>query len=168
MMEKILLINFEKCTGCRICELVCSLYRENEVNPSRSRIHIVKWEEEGIDAPIVCQQCEDPLCEAACPTKATTRNPNTGAMVIDHNKCIGCRTCILACPFGGTAFDPVARKIIKCDLCGGDPKCVQFCPTNALEYVTFTRLTLLRKREAAKNLGKLIEKLVATPVLASR
>jgi len=160
-IKKTLFVDFERCTGCRICELACSLYKEGEVNPSRSRIHVVKWEEEGIDLPIVCQQCEEPLCEAVCPTKAITRNPDTGALVVDYNKCIGCRTCILACPFGGIAFDPVERRIMKCDLCEGEPKCAQFCPTEALAYVDFTRLTYMKKREAAKRLSRLMEMLLA-------
>jgi len=164
-MEKILFVDPEKCTGCKVCELVCSLEHENEINPTKSRIHAISWEEEGIDVPIVCQQCETPLCELACPKKATYRDPQTGAMLINEEECIGCRMCILVCPFGGPSINPDTRKTIKCDLCQGEPKCVEFCVTKALQYMPVSKAVLLRKRAAAQKFGELVRTL-ATPSAA--
>jgi len=161
-MEKILFIDPEKCTGCKVCELVCSLYHENEINPMKSRIHVMSWEEEGIDVPMVCQQCETPMCEVVCPAKATYRDPLTGAMLINEEVCIGCRMCIIACPFGGPSINPDTRKTVKCDLCEGEPKCVKFCVTKALQYMPVSKAVLLKKRAAAEKLGELVRTL-ATP-----
>jgi len=163
-MEKILFVDPEKCTGCKVCEFVCSLHHENEINPMKSRIHVIAWEEEGIDVPMVCQQCETPMCEAVCPASATYRDPKTGAMLINEEACIGCRMCIIACPFGGPSINPDTRKTIKCDLCQGEPKCAEFCVTKALQYISPSKAVLIRKRAAAQKLGELVRKLVAPSV----
>ncbi len=160
-MEKILFVDPEKCTGCRICETVCSIGHEKVANPSRARIHIVKWETIGLYVPMVCQQCESPLCEAVCPVDAPKRDPKTGAMLVDYDVCVGCRMCMIACPLGGVGFDKKAKKVIKCDLCDGDPKCVEFCEPKALQYVEATTATLVRKRGAAQRLSELMKKLGA-------
>lgn len=158
--QKILLIDAEKCTGCRICEIICSLHHEGECNPAKSRIHIIKWDEAGIDVPMLCQQCEIPLCEDACPVKAIYKDVETGALLIKDDVCNGCKICISFCPFGGISLDTNERKIVKCDLCGGDPKCVDFCPTEALRYAPVSRAIILKKRESAVRIGELMTKLV--------
>jgi len=158
-VEKVLFVDPEKCTGCKVCELICSLHHENEINPMKSRIHCMSWEDEGIDVPMVCQQCEVPMCEAVCPAKATYRDPQTGAMLINEDVCLGCRMCILACPFGGPSVNPDTRKTIKCDLCQGEPQCVEFCVTKALQYLPVSKAVLLRKRAAAQKLGELVRTL---------
>ena len=160
-MEKILFVDPEKCTGCKVCELICSLHHENEINPMKSRIHVISWEDEGIDVPMVCQQCETPMCEAVCPAHATYRDPQTGAMLINEEICLGCRMCMIACPFGGPSINSDTRKTIKCDLCQGEPKCVDFCVTQALQYVPASKAILLRKRAAAKKLGDLVRTFAA-------
>jgi len=163
-MEKILFIDSEKCTGCRVCEMVCSLYHEDEVNPLKSRIHVISWEDQAIDVPMVCQQCETPLCERVCPANATYRDPQTSAMFINEEACIGCRMCIIACPFGGPSMNIDTGKTIKCDLCQGEPKCVEFCVTKALQYIPVSKAVLMRKRAAAQKLGELVRILVTAPV----
>ena len=122
----------------------------------------MSWEEEGIDVPMVCQQCETPICEAVCPMHALYRDPQTGAMLIKEEACIGCRMCIIACPFGGSSIHPETIKTIKCDLCLGEPQCVEFCATKALEYIPVSKAVLLRKRAAARKLGELM-KTLTTP-----
>ena len=79
--------------------------------------------------------CADGWCEAVCPAAAISRNPTTGAVEIDPNRCAGCKMCLLACPYGHVHFDPVARSSTQCDLCGGDPKCVQHCTAGSLTFV---------------------------------
>jgi len=159
--EKILVINVEECTGCRICELICSFYREREFNPTKSRIHIVQWEREGVDVPSVCLHCEMPACETVCPTDAIYKDAKSGAVLIHDELCIGCKACLLACPFGGISIDLEKRKIIKCDLCGYDPRCVKFCPTGAIQFLKVNKAVLMRQRRAAEKMAELF-KIVTT------
>lgn len=150
--KKVLNINYEKCTGCRLCEMICSVKHAGVSNPARSCIKVVKWESEGLYVPVSCQQCEDAPCMAACPVKAHYRDEALGRVMIDYDVCIGCRTCVTACPFGATNFDPVAKKVIKCDLCDGDPQCVSFCEVKCVDFVDAERVATSKKRDAAHRL----------------
>ena len=151
-MQKMLVIDYEKCTGCRLCELVCSVKHEGVSNPSRARIHITKWEMKGIAIPMVCNHCETAPCVATCPTNTRTRDQELGRIIVNYDRCIGCKTCVVACPFGAVGFDPVASKIINCDLCDGAPICVDSCETQALQYVDASEINRKRQREAAEKL----------------
>ena len=73
--NKILKIDYEKCTGCRLCELVCAVKHDRVSNPIRSRIRVIKWESEGIYVPVSCQQCEDAPCVLGCPAWRARRIP---------------------------------------------------------------------------------------------
>jgi Fe-S-cluster-containing hydrogenase component 2 len=141
-MHKIILVDPWKCTGCRMCEVACSFYHEKECNPSRSRINVLKLKDD-IFLPSLCQHCEEPLCIDLCFRKAITRDEN-GRVLINYDRCIGCRLCLL-CPLGGISVDVKTGKVIKCDLCGGEPRCVKVCPTKAVEYVRADRGAILRK-----------------------
>lgn len=152
-MAKVLMINHEKCTGCRLCELVCSVAHEGVSNPSRSRVKIMKWESEGLYVPISCQQCEDAPCMNVCPVKAISRDDALDYVKVDYDVCIGCRSCVAVCPFGAMSFDVIDKKVFKCDLCDGEPQCVRFCEEKAIDYVEADRLSILRKREAAQRLS---------------
>ena len=132
-MKKEIRVRPEKCTGCRICELICSSGKHNEFNPKRSRIRIVKMERFFIDIPTVCRQCDKPFCLKSCESGAIAKKID-GVVIIDKEKCVGCEECIAACPFNAIFMDPVEHKAIVCDLCGGDPKCVQWCPTEAITW----------------------------------
>lgn len=163
MDQKILIVDPGRCTGCRICEAACSLHHEGECGPSKSRVHILSWEESGVDVPMLCMQCDEPICEAVCPTAAIGRDAKTNAISIDREACIGCRMCAMACPFGGITLDTVERRALVCNLCEGDPICVKLCPTGALQYISATRAILAKKREAAERLGELMRKLATPP-----
>ncbi len=152
-MAKVLMVDFEKCTGCRLCELVCSVKHEGVSNPSRSRIKVEKWEWEGLYIPMTCQQCEDAPCKSSCPVKAISHDEDLGRLVVDYEVCIGCRSCVAVCPFGAMSFDALGKKVIKCDLCDGEPLCVSFCDTKALDYVDAGQVSTSRKRDAAKRIS---------------
>jgi len=160
-MAKVLMIDYEKCTGCRLCELVCSVKHEGVSNPARSRIKIVKWEWEGRYVPMSCQQCESAPCLAVCPVKAITRNGGVGRVEVDYDTCIGCRMCVAICPFGAMGFDTLAKKVIKCDFCDGDPQCARFCETKAVQYIDAAQVSGVKQVTAAEKFTSILQKVAA-------
>jgi carbon-monoxide dehydrogenase iron sulfur subunit len=124
----------ERCTGCQSCEMVCSLSHEGSCSPSLSRIRMKKWEEISVFMPIVCQHCEKPPCITICPTRARRRTPETDAVMTDEKRCVGCKSCLYACPYGAPALHPVTKRTMTCDLCNGQPLCTQVCTAGALSY----------------------------------
>jgi len=147
-----MIIDIPKCTGCGICELACSLYHEKECNPEKARGRVIRYEEEGIvySLPIVCQQCEKAPCQEVCPTKAITRDPKTNALNVDGSRCIGCRMCSNACPFGCISVDKKLKRAVKCDYCGGAPKCAELCPTGALSFLPLDKAGISKRRRATE------------------
>ena len=133
-LKSFLAIDLHKCTGCRNCELACSAERTKSFNPRRSRIQILKDEVRNLVVPMVCLQCEDPLCEQACPNGAISYNEK-GTLIVDSEVCIGCMNCVTACIYGGIEIDPKTLKAIKCDLCGGNPACIKACEYGAISLV---------------------------------
>ena len=133
-MIKALVVNLDKCTGCRVCELACAYKHFKAMNPARSRIRVVRAAHEPIDAPVYCIQCG--LCIDACPFNAISRDLKTGAIKVDVDKCTGCGMCVHVCPYGAASIDPESGKALICDLCGGDPECVKVCPENVLLYLS--------------------------------
>ena len=133
MIHRILTTEPELCTGCRMCELVCSLSKTGELNLYRARLKIAIRDELGAFTPVICRHCIKPLCQSACPIpEAMERDEKTGAVTIMEEYCIGCRACFDACPFGAIRLDPEGSPL-KCDLCGGDPLCVRHCPPRPLD-----------------------------------
>lgn len=133
-MKMIYKVSVERCIACGKCELACAFAHGSEGKPSTSRINIYRRGPE-LGVPVVCFQCDDAACVAVCPTGALERNPETGAIDMIRSRCISCRMCVSACPFGNMLWDETYHCVQKCDLCGGEPKCVPFCPTGALSYV---------------------------------
>ena len=132
MQMALIEILHEKCVGCRLCEMICSLSHEGECSTSRSRIKIVRDEEFGDNLVSLCLQCAEGYCVESCPSGALTRDPETGVIHVDDMSCNGCETCVDACPVGAISYDRTREVAFKCDLCGGDPKCVQFCSRGTL------------------------------------
>jgi carbon-monoxide dehydrogenase iron sulfur subunit len=137
-------VDVDKCTGCRSCEIACSLYHNGEINPTLARIQIVKdWtaEDSAIEArflPSTCHQCANALCAIFCPENAIVYDPVTNARIVDEAKCKGdgCKLCVAACPYtpARIKISPITTKAFKCDLCGGDPTCVKVCSSGAITY----------------------------------
>ena len=140
-------LDYEKCTGCQSCSVACSLKQERVCNPLLGRIQVARWEAEGLHVPVVCCQCEDAPCQRVCPVNALARDPASQVIEVDYDRCIGCRMCVLACPFGAMLVNPHTLKIIKCDHCQGDPLCVKVCQNQAIKYVPLTE-ALRAKRMA--------------------
>jgi anaerobic carbon-monoxide dehydrogenase iron sulfur subunit len=136
----------ERCTGCQSCEMVCSLFHEGSCSSALSRIRIKKWEEISVFVPIACQHCEKPPCITICPTGARKRVPGNDAVVTDEKRCVGCKSCLYACPYSAPALHPVTKRTMTCDLCNGRPLCTQVCTTGALSYIPEGDLSMERKR----------------------
>jgi len=125
------------CRWCRSCELVCALVHGDTCSPSLSRIR-VRVNTLDLEAKVdICMQCGVPRCMEACPVEgAMVVDHSTGARRIVESKCILCGKCAQACPLNarGTVLfrDPKVDRFVKCDLCGGKPSCVEYCPNGAL------------------------------------
>jgi len=143
--EKTIVFDPYYCTGCMRCMTTCSTYKNGATSLSKSRLHIIRHEGHSISKidekddlifdMITCRHCDEPYCMQVCPTLAIERDNNTGAVVVAPDKCVGCRMCTVACPFGAISYDQVKKRVMKCDLCGGDPQCVKFCPSEALQFL---------------------------------
>ncbi len=138
-------VNEEYCIGCRLCEIHCltahstsrkiiKAYKE-EAPRALSRLLV---EEEGpLSFAMQCRHCAEASCVEACITGAMHRDETTGAVLCDEDRCVGCWTCIMVCPYGAIKRNLVGSKAAsKCDLCYGNatPACAAHCPNEALVY----------------------------------
>jgi carbon-monoxide dehydrogenase iron sulfur subunit len=134
IMSPFIAVNHSVCTGCRTCEVVCSLYHFGECNPERSAIRVIRREKGGLvlALPLVCQQCEQASCLEACPTEAIWREREGAAILFDQEKCTACGLCTEACPAGCISLDRQTDGLISCDLCQGTPQRISLCHSNCL------------------------------------
>jgi carbon-monoxide dehydrogenase iron sulfur subunit len=152
--KKFVSVDPSKCTGCGICEYACALEKEeNSLNPIRSRIRVVRMTPM-FNFALACRFCDDPKCVTACPEKALSQCEETGVIMVKEKKCKGCDWCVQACPHGGIMIHSDTGTAVTCDLCSGEPKCVDSCPEEALELVS-------TDEEAEKRFSEALEKLSA-------
>jgi Fe-S-cluster-containing hydrogenase component 2 len=123
-------IDLSKCTGCHRCETACSFYHTGKVSNRLARIKVVNLFELGIDGPVVCQQCQEKYC-LDCPYNAISLGSN-GQIIVSPTICKLCGRCEAACPIG--AIQLFDGYVFVCDLCGGNPKCVEACTEGAITY----------------------------------
>lgn len=136
-------VNEKWCLGCHLCEYYCAFANSGKSDMAKAlknirihpRIHIEEGAN-GVHFAVNCRHCADPLCVKGCITGALTRQ--NGMIVIDENKCVGCFTCILSCPYGAIDPDETGHVMQKCELCtkngAGEPLCVKNCPNQAIVY----------------------------------
>jgi len=132
--EYVMIIDLNKCTGCGACELACN--QRNELPEGVSYIHRVAKGDKAADdcwcLPVQCQHCVDAPCEKVCPAGATYHHPS-GAVLVNEKMCVGCKYCVVACPYGARVYDEHTGIANKCWLCldwvlgGSEPACVQAC-----------------------------------------
>lgn len=134
---KVYTIEPNKCSGCHLCELACSYKHRKIFSAEFSNIRIESIEDKAFNVPTKCMQCEEAYCIMSCVSGALYKDYKTGAVQIDHNRCIGCKACVMACPFGAVSLinNNGKLQISICDLCSGDPECVKVCRGKAIDYV---------------------------------
>jgi len=118
--------DYLRCTGCRRCEIACSLSHEGWIWPEASRIRVF-MPFPGVEIPHFCAQCDDYPCVKSCPVEAISIDEKTTAVLVDRDRCTGCGLCIRACPGSIPFLHPKDGKTTICDLCNGDPQCVKVC-----------------------------------------
>lgn len=171
------LVDTSVCIGCRNCEWACKeahgiftppveTYEDRTVFKNRRRTHVdaltvineYPASPHAIDVKTQCMHCDRPACVSACIVGAFSKHEN-GAVVWDANKCIGCRYCMVACPFQIPVFEydkAIQPRVMKCDFCiertreGKKPACVQICPVEAMTYGRRQDLLRLAKERIRK------------------
>lgn len=171
-MNRFIVAEPSRCIGCRTCEIACVLAHagDNSVAALSSaafvpRLKVIKNAK--VSTAVMCHHCEDAPCANACPSGAITYHHNS--VQVDQDRCLGCKTCVVACPFGAmevvtrpakrqfagvTVAVGVKAEAQKCDLCinhDGGPACVAVCPTDALHLMdqSVMEQTLKQRRERA-------------------
>jgi Fe-S-cluster-containing dehydrogenase component len=155
-----LVIDTTKCTGCGACRTVCQL--KNNLPGESSYIHILSQGDPSNPTflPVQCQHCAEPPCARVCPARATYHD-ESGVVLIQEKKCVGCKYCELACPYQARVFDEERGVADKCWLCldlveqGQDPACVQACKLGARSFG--------RQDDAGSEVARLIAEGVAKP-----
>ena len=151
---KVVFIEQDRCLACRNCERVCSFQDTGGFKREHSNIWVQVDMQERSFFTLTCQQCETAACLLVCPPGALRRDPITEAVVVDESVCVGCRMCVMACPFGCIQFEEKRHVATKCNLCNGDPKCVQNCMAGALHYGEINRLADIKRKKIDRRLVK--------------
>ncbi|NPV30068.1 MAG: 4Fe-4S dicluster domain-containing protein [Firmicutes bacterium] len=159
MAEYAVLIDTRFCTGCNTCFYKC--IQENRLHGAAAQgiaRTTVLIRDEGMYHHR-CMHCKDPSCAAVCPTGALART-GYGAVLYDVSLCIGCRSCVAACPFHVPQWNEARKEIVKCSLCAHriqvqgtgkvQPACVEACPTGALMFGEFDTLAAAAEKIAAE------------------
>jgi len=146
-MGKTIIINIEKCLACKSCEIACAVahsksgvLEEAIAEQPKPQRRVTVESAGGFGVPMQCRHCEDAPCITVCPTKAIHRLQDEGPVLIDQDLCIGCKFCLMVCPFGVIDVSSDGKVMVKCDLCferakqGQGPACVEACPTKALKF----------------------------------
>ena len=145
MSKFCLVVNLDKCIGCHGCEVQCK--NENGIALGEYWNRVIQVGPHGTFPdleqywlPVQCQQCQEAPCVHVCPTGASYRDSESGIVLVDKEKCIGCKYCMMACPYGVRSWNKSEKAVEKCTLCGEltaageDPACVQTCCGNARFY----------------------------------
>ena len=144
-----MLINTKKCVGCYACRMACQMI--NKLEPEEAFISYKEIEQGTYPSvyaetvPVQCMHCENAPCQQVCPTHATYTT-ESGVVLVDEEKCIGCGTCAIVCPYNAPKVDEEIKKAVRCDMCadrvaeGKQPICVEACPLRALDFGEISEL----------------------------
>ena len=135
-------VNEEWCLGCHLCEYNCAFANSGKTDMVKALKNIkinpmIQLEDDGkISFAVSCRHCDDPICVKSCITGALTKDG--GIIRVNKDKCVGCYTCILVCPYGAVVPAADGSVIQKCELCTnnafGEPACVKGCPNGAIVF----------------------------------
>lgn len=153
MASFIISLDENRCVGCHACETACKMNKDLPVGPRLIKVQSIEFFEAGGEVwrfnsrPIRCVHCDASPCLRVCPTRAISKARGINITMVDQEKCIGCKLCLLVCPFSAPQFNS-RQRMLKCDLCfdylemGQQPVCVSSCPVGALrleERSTYAR-----------------------------
>lgn len=137
-------LDLNRCTGCSACSIACRT--ENDVGSGLGWRHVYSFNQAHLPNAgvfhfsLACNHCAEPACLYGCPANAYTKDARTGAVLLDHDHCIGCRYCSWVCPYGAPQYNPSTRVMEKCTFCSHrlaedlEPACVTACPVDALGF----------------------------------
>lgn len=140
-----MVIDLRRCNGCKACVTACG--RENGTEPDENRTQVlqsstaINGKEYTLNIPLLCNQCENPVCTKVCPTGATFKREEDGIVVVDSTGCINCSFCVYTCPYEGVRFtNSKTDTVDKCNFCiqrtskGFLPACVETCTGGARTF----------------------------------
>lgn len=152
-------IDSSRCSGCKTCQVSCKDRKNIDVGRKFRRVYEYgggSWAQDKDGAwtnqtfayylSIACNHCDEPICVKGCPTGAMHKRDDNGLVLVDQNKCVGCKYCAMRCPYGAPQFDTEKNVMSKCDGCidrleqGFNPVCVDSCPQRAIEFGDITEL----------------------------
>jgi carbon-monoxide dehydrogenase iron sulfur subunit len=163
--NKGIMVDIEKCLACKSCEIACAVAHSKskdlqeatqELPKPQRRVTVQAAGEFAV--PLQCRHCEDAPCIMVCPTAAIHREEADGPVLIEQDRCIGCKYCLVVCPFGVIEVSRDGKAMVKCDLCierakaGQEPACVEACPTGALKLGSEKELAAGKRQRAAQEL----------------
>ena len=140
---KRIVVNEKCCLGCHLCEYYCAFANSGKRDMVKARKNVtihprihIEGGKGGVHFAVSCRHCANPLCVKGCISGALS--VKNGMIEIDQEKCVGCFTCILSCPYGAIMPDETGRVMQKCELCtknaSGEPVCVKNCPNQAIVF----------------------------------
>ena len=150
----------QRCVGCRACEVACQIWNgSNQTVKWRGVTSIIRGtypEIISVNVSLACMHCGDALCVKACPRQALTKKDETGIVVVNQQKCMGCMLCLWACPFGAPQLG-IDGKMEKCNFCDDRPlgmkrACEEICPTQAIVSGPIDELAKIAKKSIAEGL----------------
>ena len=167
-VRQIITVDIKKCYACLTCVVECAyarlgLPKHTPLSQVLSASRVSVEAAGDLAVPLRCMQCEDAPCITVCPTGALHRNSPDEPVLIDNNLCIGCKSCMLACPIGAISLDPEGKAVQKCDMCiarlkkGEFPVCVTSCPTGATQLTTIDEVTTRARETSASVLAEVFK-----------
>ncbi|MEE8168601.1 MAG: 4Fe-4S dicluster domain-containing protein [Candidatus Hydrothermarchaeales archaeon] len=163
-------VDLEHCTGCKACTIQCKAENNTPLGVDYNRVIYVETgkypKNKMYFVPMPCMHCGKPPCKAACPVNAISKRDKDGVVQFDTDKCIGCRYCIWACPFGAPQFNAEKKVAEKCTLCthrttdadgdltGLKPACVDTCIGRARFFGDMGSLANVKKNKRAMRVGE--------------
>ena len=170
-MLGMLVIDIERCLGCKRCEIECAvahsaskdLFEAIKEEPQpEARVQVEALEE--FSAPLQCRHCEEAPCVAVCPSGALSKPQPENPLLLDAALCIGCKQCMIACPFGVIRLNRDGKAMLKCDLCverlteGEPPACARACLVGAIRFIRSEELAAQKRKKTLQDYLVTIER----------